>query len=213
MSSEHHSHPVLIRTLGVLLTPLAAIIGLGLGLGAQAPLHAAVTPAAPVPSARWSSSPTLQPDTIIGDSTSFTGHSDPHDGNTLFYNALDIEGNYLYTATGQGMQVIDLSPASGPLLRSYLYGWISGSAFPIWNYSDKDWYIKQIDAPEGDTSVVTLGMEEQGFAIVRTTDPSNAVVAYQREEPTSAVYAFTSGGTKYGYGLVVLETVPSTSTT
>jgi PKD repeat protein len=197
--SEHHSHPVLPRTLGALLVPLAMI-----GLVAQAPLSAVTssggTPAAPVPSARWSSSPSLQPDTIIGDTTSFTGHADPHDGNTLFYNALDIEGDYLFTATGQGMEVIDLSPATGPFVRSYIYGWISGSAFPIWNYSDKDWYIKQIDAPEGDTSVVTLGMEEQGFAIVRTTDPSNAVVAYQREEPTSAVYAFTSGGTKYGYG-------------
>lgn len=196
MNSEHHPHPVLIRAMGV---PLAFLAVIGFGLGAQAPLYAAKSVAAPVPQPRWNSSSQLQPDAILGDSTYFTGHADPQNGNTLFYNAVDIEGKYLFTATGQGMQVIDLSPAT-PVVSSYLYGWITGGAFPVWNYSDKDWYIKQIDAPEGDPTIVTLGMEEQGFAIVRTTIPAIAVVAYQREESTSKVYAFASGGTRYAYG-------------
>jgi PKD repeat protein len=194
MNSKNHSHPVLIRALGALLAVF------GLGLGAQAPLYAANSVAVPVPQPRWNSSSALQPDLILGDSTYFSGHADPKVGDTLFWHALDIEGNYLFTATGQGMQVIDLTSPGSPVVRSYIYGWFTSGAFPIWNYSDKDWYIKQIDAPEGDPSVVTLGMEDQGFAIVRTTDPGNPVVAYQRMVETSRVYAFASGGVKYAYG-------------
>jgi PKD repeat protein len=192
MNSEHHSNPVLIRALCALLAVF------GLGLGVQTPLYAAKSKAEAVPQPRWNSSSALQPDAILGDSTYFAGHKDPVAGDTLFWHALDIEGNLLFTATGQGMQIIDVSGA--PNVRSYIYGWFTGSAFPLWNYSDKDWYIKQIDAPENDTSVVVLGMEDQGLAIVRTTDPVNPVVAYQRMVETSRVYAFASGGTKYAFG-------------
>jgi PKD repeat protein len=193
MNSEHHSQPVPIRALGALLAVF------GLGLGVQTPAHAAKTTAEPVPQPRWNDSSTLQPDAILGDSTYFAGHSDPKAGDTLFWHALDIEGNFLYAATGQGMQIFDLNPAT-PNVRSYIYGWITGGAFPVWNYSDKDWYIKQIDAPENDSSVVVLGMEDQGLAIVNTTNPTNPIVSYQRVVETSRVYAFSSGGTKYAYG-------------
>lgn len=212
MNSEHHSHPVLIRALG-------ALLAIGLGLGVQTPLYAANKNAVPVPQPRWNPSSTLQPDAILGDSTYYEGHQDPKNGDTLFWNAVDIEGNFLFTATGQGMQVIDVSGT--PNVLSYIYGWISGGAFPVWNYSDKDWYIKQVDAPENDPSVVVLGMEDQGFAIVRTTNPGLPVVAYQRVVDTSRVYAFASGGTKYAYGsgfsngaiyLYNLSNVPATMT-
>lgn len=193
MNSERLSTPLRIRALGALLAVLV------LGLFLQAPAYAAKSVAEPVPQPRWNSSSALQPDAILGDSTYYTGKADPKNGDTLFWHALDIEGNYLFTATGQGMQSIDLSGGT-PNILSYLYGWISGGAFPIWNYSDKDWYIKQIDAPEGDPSVVVLGMEEQGFAIVRNANTASAVVAYQREEQTSRVYAFAAGGGKYAYG-------------
>jgi PKD repeat protein len=192
MNSETHSTPFPIRALCALL----AVFGLGL----PAQVDAAKSKFEPVPQPRWNSSSTLQPDLLpLGDSTYYTGKADPKNGDTLIWHALDIEGNFLFTATGQGMQTIDISGAT-PNPLAYLYGWISGSSFPIWNYSDKDWYIKQIDAPEGDPSVVVLGMEEQGFAIVRNANTAGAVVAYQREEGTSRVYAFAAGGGKYAYG-------------
>ncbi len=196
MTSEHRSRPVLARAAGTIAVLLAAG---GLWLGAQAPAFAAGSVISPVPQGRWNSASQLQPDAILGDSAYFLGHADPRNGDTLFWHALDTENGYLFTATGQGMQIFDVRNTT-PVFKSYIYGWIVGGAFPVWNFSDKDWFIKQIDAPEGDTSVVVLGMEEQGLAIVRTTDLNAPVVAYQREVDTSKVYAFASGGTKYAYG-------------
>lgn len=194
MNSEHLSTPFPIRALCALLAVF------GLGFFAQVPAYAAKSKAEAVPQPRWNATSTLQPDVIIGDSTYYAGHADPKNGDTLIWHALDIEGDYLFTATGQGFQSINISNPASPNILSYLYGWISGGAFPIWNYSDKDWYIKQIDAPEGDPTVAVLGMEEQGFAIVRNANTANAVVAYQREHSTSRVYAFAAGGGKYAYG-------------
>src|SRR5215210_3061418 len=193
MNSENRSHPVLLRWMCLLLA------GLALGLVAVAPVHAAKSVAEPVPQPRWNSSSSLQPDSILGDSTYFVGTRDPVDGDTLLYHSLDIEGGYLFTATGQGMQIFNLN-VSNPEVLSYIYGYFQGaSAFPIWNYSDKDWYIKQMDAPEGHTDVVALTMEEQGFAIVNTQAKDKPKVSYQREVPVSKLYAFNAGAGSYAY--------------
>lgn len=199
MHSINHTHPVSTRVLGALLAVAA-------GLLAQSPLHAAAS-FPPGPEAglnkRWDTSSSLKPGSILGDSTSFDGTKDPKNGDTLLWHGLDIEkdatGAYLFSATGQGLQIYNLANPSAPAALGYIYGWISGGAFPSWNYSDKDWYIKHVDAPEGFTNLTALTMEDQGFAIVRTDVKSAPIVAYQRLIDTSKVHAFTVGQTHYAY--------------
>ncbi len=173
----------------------------GLLLWALAPsLHAARTPVVPVPSDRWG---TLQPAGILGDSTRFEGHSEPVRGNVREYHDLDVENGFLFVATGQGMAIFNLLANPLPAMpASYIYGYFDGSgAFPVWQHSDKDWYIKEIDAPSGFDGLVALSMEEQGFGVINTTVKGAPVVAYQGEVDVSKVYAFTSGGTHYAYAL------------
>lgn len=157
------------------------------------------TPAKPVPQPRWNSSSALQPGPILGDSTWFVGHADPKNGNTLEYHGVDIENGMLFAATGQGLQIFDVKGQT-PQLKSYIYGYFTGGQFPGWEHlGDKDWFLKYIDAPEGNSSLVALGMEEQGFAVVRTSDPLVPVVAYHGKLPVTDVYSFTGGGTAWTY--------------
>ncbi len=195
MNSESLPTPFPIRAVGALLAVLGVLLFL------QTPLYAA-SGATPVPQPRWNSSSMLQPDVIIGDSTWYTGKADPKNGDTLIWYAVDIEGDYLLTATGQGFQSVNLSSAT-PTVMAYLYGTsVGGGNFPSWQHSDKDWFLKYLDAPEGDPSVVALGMEEQGFAIVRNATVPSAVIAYQRSEvDISQVYAFAAGSGKYAYAV------------
>lgn len=179
----------------------ALVLFAGLTLSVFAPVReagAAGSPAAPVPSDRWG---TLQPAGILGDSTRFEGHTDPVAGNVREYHDLDIENGVLFAATGQGLVVYNLqaNPLPGP--SSYIYGYYKGGDFPVWQHSDKDWYIKEVDAPAGVDSVVALGMEEQGFAVINTANKNGIVVAYQGALDVSRVYAFTSAGTHYAYAL------------
>jgi hypothetical protein len=181
----------------------AFVLSAGLILGALAPIPAAGfarTPAVPVPADRWG---TLQPAAILGDSTKFEGHSEPVRGNVREYHDLDVENGFLFAATGQGMAIFNLqaNPLPGfPV--SYIFGYFDGSgSFPVWQHSDKDWYIKEIDAPAGIDSVVALSMEEQGFAVVNTAVKGAPVVAYQGGVDVSKVYAFTSGATHFAYAV------------
>ena len=180
----------------------ALLLFAGLTLGVLAPLsdaRAARTPAQPVPSDRWG---TLQPAAILGDSTRFEGHTDPVRGNVREYHDLDIENGFLFTATGQGMAIFNLGANPlPPFPVSYIFGYFDSGSFPVWQHSDKDWYIKEIDAPAGVDSVVALGMEEQGFAVVNTANKSGPIVAYQGALDVSRVYAFTSAGSHFAYAL------------
>jgi PKD repeat protein len=181
----------------------AAVLFAGLTLGALAPLFAAGTPAAPVPSDRWATQPTLQPAAILGDSTRFEGHTEPVRGNVREYHDVDVENGFLFAATGQGMAIYDLQANPLPALPiAYIFGYFDGSgAFPVWQHSDKDWYIKELDAPAGFDGVVALGMEEQGFGVVNTAIKGAPLVAYQGALDVTKVYAFTSGTTHFAYAL------------
>lgn len=179
----------------------ALLLSAGLTWSLLAPpaAQAARTPAVPVPSDRWG---TLQPAGILGDSTRFEGHTDPVRGNVREYHDLDIENGFLFTATGQGMAIFNLgaNPLPGfPV--SYIFGYFDSGSFPVWQHSDKDWYIKEVDAPAGVDSVVALGMEEQGFAVVNTANKSGPIVSYQGALDVSRVYAFTSAGSHFAYAL------------
>jgi PKD repeat protein len=168
-------------------------------LAAAAPAWATGTPAVPVPPDRWG---TLQPVGILNDTTSFEGHTIPHDGNTRRFYDVDIENGYLFTTTGQGFAIFDLHASPAPTLPvSYIYGWIHGGAFPVWHFSDKTWYIRELDAPNGYDGLVALGMDEQGFAVINTTAKAAPVMAYQGELDVTRVYAFTSGAQHFAYAL------------
>jgi len=181
----------------------ALVLFAGLTLGVLAPVsevRAARTPAVPVPSDRWG---TLQPAGILGDTTRFEGKTEPVRGNVREYHDVDIENGFLFAATGQGLAVFNLLANPTPANPvSYIFGYFDGSgSFPVWQHSDKDWYIKEVDAPAGVDSVVALGMEEQGFGVINTANKSGPVVAYQGSLDVSRVYAFTSGGTHFAYAL------------
>jgi PKD repeat protein len=182
----------------------ALVLSAGLSLSFFAPLSdagAAGTPAVPVPSDRWG---TLQPAAILGDTTRFEGHTEPVRGNVREYHDVDIENGFLFAATGQGMAIFNLNANPLPVgATSYIFGYFEAGSgnFPVWQHSDKDWYIKEVDAPAGIDSVVALGMEEQGFAVVNTANKGAPVVAYQGALDVSKVYAFTSGSTNFAYAL------------
>jgi PKD repeat protein len=182
----------------------ALVVGLLLTGG---PAFAAKSPAKPVPgpeagsNARWDSGSPLQPAAILGDSTRFAGHSDPARGEVLMYHAVDAEEGILFAATGQGITVHDVRngpPASGA--STYLYGWLTGGHFPGWEHvGDSDWFVKHVDAPEGNSDVVALTMDAQGFAVINSTNPAAAFVAYHSKFPTNQVYAARVGGTDWAY--------------
>jgi PKD repeat protein len=166
------------------------------------------TPAKPTPGpsgtdARWDTGSPLQPAAILGDSTTFAGHSDPREGKILMYHALDVEGGFLYSATGQGITVHDVK--AGPTTAgasSYLYGWITGGDFPFWEHvGDSDWFLKAVDAPAGNENLAALTMDVQGFSVIAAPTPGNARVAYQAKTPTNGVYAVNVGGTDWAYAL------------
>lgn len=181
----------------------ALVLFAGLTLGVLAPVsevRAARTPAVPVPSERWG---TLQPAGILGDSTRFEGKTEPVRGNVREYHDVDVENGFLFAATGQGLAIFNLLANPTPTNPvSYIFGYFDGSgAFPVWQHSDKDWYVKEVDAPAGVDSVLALGMEEQGFSVINTANKGAPVVAYQGALDVGRVYAFTSGGTHFAYAL------------
>ncbi|MES1241544.1 MAG: PKD domain-containing protein [Acidobacteriota bacterium] len=159
-----------------------------------------------MPSDRWG--PTLQPVAILGDTTNFVGHRDPENGETKEYHDVDVENGYLFVATGQGMVIYDLRTNPTPrFYLSYIYGanprkdGTPVGYFPSWDHSDKDWYVKEVDAPPGFDGLVALSLDDQGFSVINTQVKSHPIVAYQRTLGVTRVYAFTSGGTHQAYAI------------
>lgn len=122
------------------------------------PAFGANTPATPVPSNLWG---TLQPQAILGDQTFFVGQFDPSNGNVRQWYDLDVDGQTLYTATGQGWETYNLSTNQRV---SYSWCYKTGGSCPSWFFSDADWFIKRVSAAGG---LAVLGMEDQGLAVVQ----------------------------------------------
>ena len=174
------------------------------------PAHASGSPAVPVPGtgpdARWNSSSLVKPAAILGDYTWFEGHSDPINGNIHQYYALDIEQDVLFAATGQGIEIHDLS--GGPNTGGadvYLYGTHRSdgvNAFPFWEHvGDSDWFVKYVDAPKGNSHVVALSMDIQGFVVINVPATTAPVVAYQSRTQVAQVYAVRIAGADYAYAM------------
>ena len=208
MNSDSRLRSFLTRSVWVLL--LALSLGLLLA-GPSYALKGKGYPADPTPGPgetggpRWNTSSALQPGPILYDSTNFAGHWDPKRGDTLEFHALDIENGILFAATGQGLQIFDVNngPNSNPL--SYIWGYFTGGSFPGWEHvGDKDWFITHLDAPANNSSVIGLGMDVQGFAIVNTTSPAGPIVSYVGKDgftKFTQVYAVNSAGADWAYVL------------
>lgn len=129
------------------------------------------TPVRPVPSNRWTTG-YLQPAHILHDSTGVSGEP----GDAPFFHELAIVGNYLFTATGQGMMVFDLSNP----LRPFAYPYADASKLaPFWAHSDKDFYVTSIAVPSGDHTVTITGAEDFGLLIWDTRSKRDVRVHYQ----------------------------------
>ena len=159
--------------------------------------------------ARWNNSSSLKPHAttpILEDYTWWAG-SEPQNGNVKEFYSLDIENGMLFAATGQGIEVIDIR--NGPTGDEDIY--LFGYDFPAWSYAgDSDWYAWYLDAPAGNSNVVAVSFEQQGLAVVRSSnanDWSSPVVAYHAKgelnpaTQTMRVYAVRAAGTDWAYAL------------
>lgn len=183
---------------------LACCLGLFLS---GAPLLGAGTPAAPPPGtggdARWNASSSIKPALIMEDFTWFAGHSDPDPGEIRQFYALDIENGILFAATGQGLQIVDVTGGPTTEEDSFIYGWHSSGSFPGWQFAgDADWFVKHLDAPAGNPNILALSMDIQGFAIVKTANPASPAVAYHAigaNVNAGQVYSARAAGTDWAY--------------
>ncbi len=210
MNSISRPRPRLHRSVRL---PVLALTAAFLLLAGRPAFGAAGTPASPPPgpngsNARWNNASSLKPAAvpILEDFTWFAGHSDPRPGEIRQFYALDIEGGKLFTATGQGMEILDISDGPTTEEDSFIYGWHGGQgSFPGWQFAgDADWFVSHLDAPAGNPGILALSMDLQGFAIVNTSNPASPVVAYHGigdSASTGAVYAVRAAGTDWAYAL------------
>lgn len=138
------------------------------------------TPVVLVPIERWGE---LEPGPILGDSTFHRlGTIDPPP--VPYWFDLDIEGDYLFTVTGLGFQIYDLSI---PLLPRLLYYAKANDALPYWEPSDRNDYLVDVDAPgngapgdpDGSHDGVVIAAQDQGLVIWNTRFKVTAWVHYQ----------------------------------
>ncbi|HYG61688.1 MAG TPA: PKD domain-containing protein [Thermoanaerobaculia bacterium] len=159
-----------------------------------------------MPSNRWGD---LQPAAILGDRTAFPFHNEPERDHPFWFS-VDIENNFMFVATGRGLEVWDLrSNPAAPSLLGYGYAAANFSAsgpiynlFPIWQHTDKDWFLTDLDAPVGVDDILAIAGQDQGLSIWNTADKTRPTVFFQdRGTYTEATYTATLGGTQYAFAL------------
>jgi hypothetical protein len=187
--------------------PLALCLGL---LATEEPASGANKTPAQLPpgtgaDARWNASSSIKPELTMEDFTWFAGHSDPANGNIRLFHAVDIENGILFAATGQGLEIFDIRQGPTVSESSYIYGYFTGGSFPGWYFAgDADWFVNFLDAPAGNSNILALSMDLEGFSIVNTTSPGTPVVAYHAVSPivsTSQVYAVRAADIDWAYAL------------
>jgi len=176
------------------------------------------TPARSVEASRWGER--LQPVTLTGDARRVLGdstHVDGEPGDTPFWHALAVEGDYLFTATGQGMKLYDISAPTAPIA----FGFVDASEeITWWHFTDKNSFITSIGVPEGNSNVVVTGAEDFGFIVWDTSNKgdvgyhygdSDVYVRYLYVAAIGArAYAFAlSGGTVRLYDLTAAAALDS----
>ncbi len=142
----------------------------------QPAVAASNTPAAPVPEARWGNPATMRPWAILGDSTHYDGRGGVPTASTPIWFAADLAGNYLFSATGKGVMVHDLTTdPTNPTMIGYTY---MVNAVPTFFQSDLKFYIYDISAPDTNPSVFATSGAGHG-ALIWGFNGGNPTVHYQ----------------------------------
>ena len=157
------------------------------------------TPARGVPASLWDGlEPTdtgvLPGDRDSSDYTQFNAWEE-----NPYWDALDIEGRYLFTAAWQVFEIWDLLPNPAQPVR---VGNVGFSTTNLEGGSDHTFdTFGDVDAPPGDPAVFALaGRDDVGVVIVSATDPTNPVIRYQNHERTArAIYSATIGAQSYAF--------------
>lgn len=157
------------------------------------------SPVAPAPMERWSGGE-LRPGPVLGDNSSH-GYPNTEPHNVSFPFDVDIEGNYVFVASGRGLTIYDVSNPSNPLDMSFSYGL---SLQPIWFFADTDWFYKGVDAPPNVHNIVATAGNRQGLVIWNTTSKVTPIVHYQDGGGgdgifAADVYSTTLGGRHYAF--------------
>lgn len=152
------------------------------------------TPAKPVPADRWGS---LQPVKILPGSDTTWIRGEP--GDNPRYHDLTIVNGYLFTATGQGMEIWSVTDPDRPARIVYADG---SSLAPVWGFSDKNFFITSISVPNGNSNVAVTGAEDFGLIVWNTTVKNGAVVHYQDSSVfVRNVYAAGIGTRDFAFAL------------
>jgi len=144
----------------------------------------------------------MRPWKILGDSTVYDGSFIPRSTTPIWF-AADISGDYLYTATGKGVMVHDLTtdPAA-PAQVGYAY---VNDALPKFFQSDLKFYIYYIDVPDANPNVGVTAGAGQGTVIWDFADKRLPRVHYQDYESAhggtdgAGVWAARLGGADYAF--------------
>ncbi len=160
------------------------------------------TPASPVPASRYPLGE-LNPVDILGDTTFFNVNSSEPSTQPFYFDVDSESGaskDWLFAATGRGMEVWDITDPEDPDLMSFSYG---VTEFPFWGFSDTNFFIKGIDAPPGQHNIVAMSAIDLGMLIWDTTNKGNPDVYYQDQGTVDIrqVWAMrTTGGINYALG-------------
>src|SRR3954453_21626370 len=202
--------PAMTRTLILLLVLIS------LTLSSPAKLAAAVTcdrsgcgraecatPAAPVPSDRWSGLRPIGGYTLCGtggafvtDSTAFIESQEAY-WSFPWFMSIDTENQYLFIALAHGLQVWDAHNVIPQPISQ-----LSFRAFPVWSVNPEvKWPLQDVDAPaDVDDGGAVAGLSGIGIAMVDLADKTSPKLVYQNDgKEGNQVYAATIGGRRYAF--------------
>ncbi|MEM7050656.1 MAG: hypothetical protein AAF604_13405 [Acidobacteriota bacterium] len=146
--------------------------------------------------------PTGTSSTIESRDTTWNDRNGAYSLSKPYWQSMDIEDGWLFAGVNLGFQTWSLSNPRSPNRA----GNVSSSAIPSL-FSDPHEYflIKDVDAPAGNSNVVTMtGGGSMGMVIWDTSNKNSPRIVYQdggqsNEKYGEEVYATTINGTVYGF--------------
>jgi PKD repeat protein len=168
--------------------PCATLAAFSLAVLVPAVAGAANAPAVPVPQERWG---TLEPRGIPGDDTDWNG-SEPDCGDPFWFS-IDAEGGYLFTATGNTVEVWEpgTNPGDPEPLQS-----VCQPVLGTFKKSDTDFFFFHVDAPPNDPSIFAVGVGSgMGLVVMDHATPGKAFLRYQDEGQTTLGKDYSIGNT------------------
>lgn len=175
------------------------------------------SPGRPVPEDRWGalrpvlyancSELRISKPCMMGDVTRLNPLEEP--GDRPFYHDLAVGGDYIFTATGQGMRIFKVTDPRRPSPFRYVdaseqvskrtQGTAAGGQ---WTFTDKNFFLSSISVPGENHNIVATGNEEFGFIAWDTTDKGAVTYRYQDAEPfVRDAYAAPISGREYAITL------------